>query len=410
MMVNKQNWKDLALFGGTPRFTDPRFVGRPNIGNKQDLLNRIDDMLARRWLSNGGPFVRELESRIEDLMGVRHCIAMCNGTVALQVATHALGLSGEVIVPSFTFIATAHALTWLGITPVFCDIDPQTHTIDPGKIQDLISPRTSGIIGVHLWGRPCNVEALEQISKRHKIQLMFDAAHAFACSSNGQMIGNFGRLEVFSFHATKFFNTFEGGAIVTNDPEVAERARLMRDFGFLTTDKVISVGVNGKMNEVEAAMGLTGLDSLNYFIEINQRNYKEYRSKLADIPGISIIQYDEIEQNNYQYIILEIDEEGFGMHRDLLLKILNAEKVMARRYFYPGCHRSEPYLSEAQYKELGLPFTEILSERVLALPTGTAMNHNDIENVCQIIKIAAKFNSQIKRTLLRQEAQTSGRK
>jgi dTDP-4-amino-4,6-dideoxygalactose transaminase len=400
----KENWQNLALFGGVPSFADPRHVGRPNIGNKQDLFEKIGDMLTRRWLTNDGPFVQELENRIEHLLGVNHCIAMCNGTVALQVATHVLGLTGEVIVPSFTFIATAHALAWLGITPVFCDIDPQTHTIDPGKIQELISPRTSGILGVHLWGRPCDVEALEQISHHNNISLMFDAAHAFCCSHNGRMIGNFGRLEVFSFHATKFFNTLEGGAIATNDPVVAEKARLMRDFGFLSTDKVISIGINGKMNEAEAAMGLTGLDSLNHYIEINHRNYKEYRSILSDVPGISVIHYDEAEHNNFQYVILEIDEEGFGMHRDLLLEILNAEKVMARRYFYPGCHSSEPYKSNSPYKKLKLPFTKVLSDRVLALPTGTAMDQRDIKKVCQIIMRAAKYNKEIKRALSSKEA------
>jgi dTDP-4-amino-4,6-dideoxygalactose transaminase len=188
---------------------------------------------------------------------------MCNGTIALEIAIRALGLTGEVIVPSYTFIATAHALHWQGITPVFADIDPDTHNLDPEAVRRMITPRTTGIIGVHLWGRAAPVEALQAISDEHGLQLMFDAAHAFGCSYRGQMIGNFGRAEVLSFHATKFFNTLEGGAVVTNDDELAEVMRLMRNFGFSGYDNVIHPGTNGKMVEICAAMGLTNFDELD---------------------------------------------------------------------------------------------------------------------------------------------------
>jgi dTDP-4-amino-4,6-dideoxygalactose transaminase len=167
-------------------------------------------MLDRRWLTNNGPYVQELEERISSLLGVKHCIATCNGTVALELAIRAAGLSGEVIVPSFTFIATPHALQWQEITPVFCDVHRRTHTLNPWRVEEMITPRTSGIIGVHVWGQPCDVEALTEIARKHNLKLMFDASHAFGCSYKGQMIGNFGEAEVFSFHATKFFNTFRG--------------------------------------------------------------------------------------------------------------------------------------------------------------------------------------------------------
>ena len=215
----RTNIDELAIFGGTPAFSEKLHVGRPNIGNRDRLLERINDLLDRKWLSNNGPFVQEFERHICEMLGVKHCIAMCSGTVALEIAIRAAGLTGEVIVPSFTFIATAHALQWQEITPVFCDIDPQTHTLNPWRVEAMITPRTSGIIGVHMWGQPCAVETLTEIAHKHNLKLMFDAAHAFSCSYKGTMIGNFGDAEVFSFHATKFVNTFEGGAVVTNNDE-----------------------------------------------------------------------------------------------------------------------------------------------------------------------------------------------
>lgn len=384
---------DLAIFGGTPTFVDKLHVGRPNIGNRENLLSRINDILDRKWLTNNGIYVQEFERQIAEFVGVKHCIATCNATVALEIAIRAVGFTGEVIIPSFTFIATAHALKWQEIIPVFCDIDPHTHNIDPNKIVQSITPRTTGIIGVHLWGRPCNVEALSEIADTHNLKLMFDAAHAFGCSHQGRMIGSFGDAEVFSFHATKFLNTFEGGAIVTNSDELAEKIRLMTNFGFAGYDRVIYIGTNGKMNEVSAAMGLTGLDNLDEFIFINCRNYKYYERALKDIPGIKLINYDEVEKSNYQYIILEIDEVLMGISRDKLLEILQAENVMARRYFYPGCHNMEPYRSYFPYSKLLLPETENLTKRIMSLPTGTSVSLEDITKIVEIIKLVVENNN-----------------
>jgi dTDP-4-amino-4,6-dideoxygalactose transaminase len=206
----KQKLDDLALFGGQSLFAEKVHVGRPNIGNVARLREALDDILARRWLSNGGKYVQEFQRQIEKTVGVKHCIPMCNGAVALEIAIRALGMRGEVIVPSMTFIATAHALQWQEITPVFCDIDPDTYNLDPARIEELITPRTTGIIPVHLFGRPCNIKAITGIAKRHGLKLLFDSAHAFGCSYQGEMIGRFGDAEVFSFHATKFLNSFEG--------------------------------------------------------------------------------------------------------------------------------------------------------------------------------------------------------
>ena len=212
---------DFAVFSGKPAFARPLHVGRPNLGEREDLLRRLNDILDRRWLTNAGRYVREFETAVAEMVGVRHCIAMCNATVGLEILIRAAGLSGEVIVPSFTFVATAHALQWQEITPVFADIDPRTHTLDPARVEEMITPRTTGIIGVHVWGRPCDIEGLQEVAERHHLKLLFDAAHAFGCGHRGKVIGSFGAAEVFSFHGTKFVNSGEGGAVVTDDDELA---------------------------------------------------------------------------------------------------------------------------------------------------------------------------------------------
>jgi dTDP-4-amino-4,6-dideoxygalactose transaminase len=369
-------------------FKEKLYVGRPNIGNREVLLNRINDMLDRRWFTNNGPFVQEFEQQLQEYLGVKHCIAMCNATIALEITTRALGLKGEVIVPAFTFVATAHSLQWQEITPVFCDIDPVTHTLDPEQVERMITPRTTGIIGVHLWGRACNVEALTDIAERRNLKLVLDAAHAFGCSYNGKMIGGFGEAEVFSFHATKFFNTFEGGLVATNSDELAEKIRLMKNFGFHGFDNVVYIGTNGKMTEVCAAMGLTNMESLDEFIIINRHNYEYYRQGLAGIPGITLLTYNEKEQSNYQYIVLEVDETKFGVSRDRLVEVLHSNNVIARRYFYPGCHRMEPYRSYFPHAGLLLPRTEEVSQRVILLPSGTAVCKEDIAKICEIFRQA----------------------
>ncbi|MEI8140544.1 MAG: DegT/DnrJ/EryC1/StrS family aminotransferase [bacterium] len=397
--------KDLAVCGAPPAFDAPLHVGRPNVGNRERLLARINDMLDRRWFSNHGPFVEEFERKVEMLLGVKHCIAMCNGTVALEIAIRALELKGEVIVPSFTFIATAHALQWQEITPVFADIDPGTHNLDPVSVEKMITPRTTGIIGVHLWGRPSDATGLQSLADKHGLTLMFDASHAFACSHQGRMIGNFGECEVFSFHATKFFNTFEGGAVVTNNDALADKIRLMKNFGFSGYDNVIYIGTNGKMTEICAAMGLTGLESLDEFVQTNRRNYQAYRSEMAGIPGVKLVAYNDQERCNYQYIIVEVDERLLGISRDELVRILHAENILARRYFFPGCHNMQPYKSLFPHVGLLLPNTECLSRIVLALPTGTSVSDSDIAVIASVIRNVATHGLQVRMAIRRNTEQ-----
>jgi len=393
----KRSVDDLAILGGTPAFEQPLHVGRPNVGDPARLAARIDRILQDRWLTNQGPVVKEFERRVAELLGVRHCIATCNGTVALEIAARALELSGEVIVPSMTFVATAHALMWQHITPIFCDIDPDTHNIDPGHAEELITPRTTAILGVHLWGRPCDVESLAEIAERRRLTLLFDAAHAFGCTHRGQPIGRFGAAEVFSFHATKYFNTFEGGAVTTDDDRLAQRIRRMKNFGFAADDKVIHIGINGKMNETAAAMGLTSLESLDEFLAVNRRNYQAYLDQCDALPGFRLLKYDQRETNNYQYVVVEVDRATAGLGRDELLQVLRAENVLARRYFFPGCHRMEPYRSDRRHTPSPLPATESVAGRVLVLPTGTAVEEEQIAAIGQILRTALQMPRRVRK-------------
>lgn len=391
----------LAVFGGLPAFREKLHVGRPNLGDTQSFLRRTRDILKRRWFTNHGYYVQEFERELCKLLGVKHCIPMCNATVALEITIRALELKGEVIVPSFTFVATAHALKWQEIKPVFCDIDPATHNLDPARVEKLITPRTTGIIGVHVWGRPCAIEALAKIARRHRLKLMFDAAHAFACSHRGKMVGGFGDAEVFSFHATKFFNTFEGGAVATNNDQLAAKIRLMKNFGFQGMDNVIYIGTNGKMTEISAAMGLTSLESLHEFIAVNRRNHRLYRRLLDGLPGVKFVPYPEAERCNYHYVIVEIDEAKAGLSRDQLLAVLHAENVLARRYFYPGCHRMEPYHTDYPRAGRSLPNTEQLTRRVLSLPNGTSIGTDDVKKICGRIRFVVEHGAEIRRELLK---------
>lgn len=402
--VDKTTLSGLAIAGAPKAFDHILHVGRPNIGNRQRFLDRVNEALDRRWLSNAGRFVTEFERAVEQKLGVRHCVAMCNGTVALEIAIRALGLHGEVIVPSFTFIATAHALQWQEITPVFCDIDPRTHNMAAELVERMITPRTTGIIGVHLWGRPCDVGELETIAQRRGLALLFDASHAFGCSCQHRMIGSFGRAEVFSFHATKCLNTCEGGAVVTNDSDLAGRCRLMKNFGFKGYDRVTHIGTNGKMDELSAAMGLTVLEDFEAIVERNRRSYDHYSALLVGLPGVSPVRYDPAQVQNFQYVVAEIDEAAAGISRNDVLTVLLCENVLGRRYFYPGCHRMEPYKSLFPHAGLLLPETERLVERVLVLPAGDAVTQDEIALICRMIRTCIEQPREVRALLERNSA------
>ena len=395
----KRGIGDLAILGGPPAFEEALHVGRPHIGDRQAILDRIGDMLDRRWLTNSGPYTEELEERVADYLGVRHCVLTCNGTTALQLAARALELAGEVIVPSFTFVATVHALSWTGLTPVFCDVDPATHNIDAVAAEKLVTDRTAAIVGVHLWGQPCAVEAVSEVAERHGLRTMFDAAHAFGCSSGGRLVGGSPDAEVFSFHATKVLNAFEGGAITTNDDGIGERARLMRNFGFADYDRVTSLGTNGKMSEAAAAMGLASFERLDAFIASNRANYLAYQTGLKDIDGLSFLSHDETERRNYQHVVVEVDPDGSSVSCDTLIRVLWAENVLARRYFHPGAHRMEPYRSSMPDDRERLPVTDWLADRTLLLPNGGELEPTAVARVCDLIRFTLERGADVRERL-----------
>lgn len=394
---------DLAVFGGQPAFPAPVYMGVPNIGDRRKFMSMVEDMFDRRMLSNRGPLAREFEGRVADLLGVKHCVATCNATAALQLAMRSTGLTGEVIVPSFTFPATPHSVQWLGMKPIFCDVDPETGNLDPDLLASVITPKTTGILAVHLWGRACEVDRLAKFARTYGVTMLYDSAHAFGCSTGGRMIGGFGAAEIFSFHATKFVNSFEGGALVTNDGALAERARMMSNFGIVSESEVAMAGTNGKMSEIAAAMGLISLDAMPAFIARNKENYECYKAELSGVPGMRVLTFDERERNNYQYVVLDVDAVLAGVSRDVLHKLLQGENIMGRRYFTPGCHRTEAYRHQVHAP---LHRTEELAERLLVLPTGTSMGTAEIGRLCQVIRfvvsradeVAAAMSDQVSAT------------
>ncbi len=387
----KQTVPDLALFGGQALFEQPLYVGRPNVLQKSAILAEIESVLDSYRLTNNGPKVQALEAALCQYLKVPHCILVANATLGLMAVLKALDLKGEVIVPSFTFPATAHVLPWCGLKPVFCDVDPVSHQLDPASVQSLISPDTSAILGVHLWGENADIDALQAIAEQHQLRLIFDAAHALGCSYQGRMIGNFGDAEVFSFHATKFVNSLEGGAITTHNAELAAKLRLWINFGFDQHGVSILPGFNAKMNEISAVVGLQSLADIPSLIDLNYKRYKAYQAGLAAIPQIKLYTYQAHEERNYQYIILEVQDQS-ELSRDQLHRILQAEGVICRRYFSPGCHRLVPY----QDLFYDLPATDALSQRVLALPNGTGVSLDQVQAICDLIQYSFAQADQIK--------------
>lgn len=389
----------LALLGGKPRFKEIIHVNRPFIPDRVLFGRYLDDIFASRFLTNAGKYQLELEEKIASLHDVKYCAAVANGTVGLQLAMKALDLKGEVILPSFTFVATPHSVVWQGLKAVFCDIDKKTLDIDPSKAEKLINKNTSAVIGVHVYGNPCDTEKLEDICRRRKIRLIFDSAHAFLCSKKGRMIGGFGDAEVFSFHATKLFSTFEGGAILTNDESLYKKVKLLRNFGFTGYDSVESLGINAKLNEVSSAFGLASLENIRERIGRGRQIYGLYKALLRDIPGIRVHDFSDDAEVNYQYAPVFVDEKEYGISRDMLYKVLWAENIRARRYFYPSCHKMEPYRSMTDIRQSGLKNAEEASSAVLCLPTYFDLKDDEVSQIASTIKLARKERKRIKACL-----------
>lgn len=386
-MTSKTKPADLAIFGSSPAFPTPVHVGRPNRPDREKYLQALNGIFDRNILTNDGPEVRGLEHQFTRLTGAANAIAVSNATIGLQLLARALELKGRVLMPAFTFIATAHAFKWLGLEPVFCDVDAATHNLDPLQVKRHLQAGVSAVVGVHLWGRLCAPLELEELCRKHDVPLIFDAAHALGCSGFGRSAGAFGTAEVFSLHATKVCHSFEGGVITTEDSFLAGKLRQMRNFGFSGYDQVDCLGINGKMSEASAAMGAISLGSLEHYRSTNLRNQMLYRKKLGGIPGLKFAGVPPGSDSNHHYVVAEFCAPWPTTARDVLYHALHAEGALVRRYFHPGSHRMAPYRSEAHANGINLPITDSLCQRVICFPNGSSVDEDTIIRICDLTSL-----------------------
>lgn len=376
----------LAILGGAPQFAQKLHVAQVNLPPWDRVEAAFKGIFARRFFANHGPLVRELDETFARVIGVPHAISVTNGTVGLMLLARTLEVRGEVIVPSFTFPATVQSLSWAGLDPVFCDVDPHTHNLAVETVAPLVGPRTVAILGVHAWGRGADPLRLEVFARERGLKLIYDACHGIGCSYAGRAIGGFGAAEVFSFHATKIVNGAEGGCITTADDELAARLRTARSFHPSETFADVDVRFNAKMSEAQAAFALLSLVELEQNRVANRARFDAYRAGLAGLPGLELLKYGADDANNYQYVVIEVDEARLGLGRDRLLDALMAENVICRRHFFPGVHRMDAYAQLASARPDALPGTEYLCRRVLQLPTGQAVSVGHVEKICLLIR------------------------
>jgi len=392
MSMHDSNKDEAEKSQVAPAFDEPLYVNRPVAVNKPGFLSRFDKIWDAHWFTNDGPMVQELEQALADYLGVKHCVLASNGTAAMGLLIDALELGGEVILPAFTFVSTAHLLTLRKVMPVFADICPDGHDLSVEHCRALITDRTSAIIATHIWGRPAQIQDLQALCDKAGIPLIFDAAHAFGARSGGQMLGRFGRAEVFSFHATKLFHTFEGGAVTTQDDSLADRLRKFRNFGFTEYDQVDCIGTNAKMSEVHAAMGLANLETIDEILAQTKNVYDAYDDGLRSIKGLELVGPRAKAETNHYYIPVLVDEAKFGMTRDELVARLHEQNVLVRRYFYPGTHQLAPYKT-GEGHEHRLPATDQVSSRIVVFPGGASLTVPDVSRLCELLERMQSHNA-----------------
>lgn len=366
------------------KFEKPIFVTKPFMPPYEEFCEGLKEIWENQWLTNNGPVLSRYHGELKNYFETDNICLFNNGTLALQIALQGMGISGEVITTPFTFVATTHALYWNKIRPIFCDIEPETYTLDPAKVEELITPWTTAILAVHVFGRPCNLNALADIAKRHNLVLIYDAAHAFGVRVNGKPLGHYGDLSMFSFHATKLYHSIEGGMLTFKDPGLATTFNYLKNFGFKSETEVVMPGTNAKMNEMQALMGSMVLKHLDAVLEKRKRVYEIYRERLKEVPGITFspdpapnVAY------NYAYVPVLVDEQKFGMSRDALYEKLKEYNVFARRYFYPLLNDFSCYQAVVVPKELEV--AKRVSRQVITLPTYSDLINNDVGIICDII-------------------------
>ena len=364
------------------------FVTRPYLPPLEEFIPYLEQIWENKWLTNDGPFHQQFEEALARYLGVPHLALVTNGTLALVTALQALRITGEVITTPYSFVATAHSLFWNGIKPVFVDIDPHTMNLDPARIEAAITPQTTAILPVHVYGTPCDVEAIQEIADTYGLRVIYDSAHAFGVSHNDKSVLIHGDLSILSFHATKVFNTFEGGAIICPDAKIKQRIDYLKNFGFADEVTVVAPGTNGKMSEFQAALGLLQLQHIDRCIAKRQEIDQVYRQALADIPGISCLPEPTHTRHNYAYFPILVDGH-YPVTRDDLYQRLHDHGIRVRRYFYPLISEFPMYRGLPSAAPTNLSVASRVSQQVLCLPIFPDLEDNNIQQVIEIIRKAS---------------------
>lgn len=371
-------------------FSEPLYYTQPLLPDLKEYTRLLEEVWDSRRLTNNGPMAKKLETELSSLLKAEYLSLFSNGTTALQIALRVLRLHGEVITTPFTFAATTHALHMSNLTPVFCDIEEETFTIDPDRIEELISPETTAILPVHVFGNPCKVDKLRMIAEKHGLKLVYDAAHAFGVEINGRPISSYGDISMLSLHATKIYHTIEGGALTFADPGMKKRADELRNFGIVNEELITEPGINGKLNEVQAAMGLLVLKMVKQEVDKRKQLTMLYREMLKDIPGITVSKDQDGVAHNYPYFVIRVDPEVFGADRNELKCRLMEYNVIARKYFYPLCSNMQCYRRLPSASPRNLPVAAKVSEQVLSLPLFGDLGNEAVEKICDIIRMCRK--------------------
>jgi dTDP-4-amino-4,6-dideoxygalactose transaminase len=366
----------------------PITVTQPHLPPLEEFLPYLEQIWASKILTNGGPFHRQLEAALAAFLGVPYVCLFANATVALVTALQALRIGGEVITTPYSFVATAHSLLWNGIKPVFVDIDPDTYNLDPDKIEAAITPHTTAIMPVHCYGRPCDTEAIQRIADNYNLKVIYDAAHAFGVQRQGQSVLNAGDLSILSFHATKVFNTFEGGAIVCRDLRTKQHIDHLKNFGFVNEVTVVAAGINGKMSEFNAALGLLQLQHMPAVLERRAQIDAIYRERLAAIDSIETPTWPEQDRVNWSYFPIRV-KPHCALIRDALYETLKQQGISGRRYFYPLISEFPMYRGLPSAQTALLPHATQASREVICLPQYPGLSDADVHRVCDVLAMAA---------------------
>jgi len=346
----------------------PINVTKPALPDLEDFIPYLKEIWATKNLTNNGPFHQRLEKELCSYFGINHISLFSNGTIALVTALQSQKIKGEVITTPFSFAATTHALWWNNIKPVFVDIEPETFTLDTKKIEAAITPQTTAILPVHVYGYPCKIDEINEIAKRYNLKVIYDAAHTFGAQYNGCSVAAYGDMSILSFHATKVFNTFEGGAIVCHDAKTKEHIDYLKNFGFADEFTIVAPGINGKMNEFQAALGLTQLDHIEFFLKQRKEVFERYVAGLKNKEGLVLPPFVENFKNNYAYFPILINEQKYGKNRDEVYDFLKSKNIYARKYFYPLISNFPTYKGLSSSSAENLPVANEISNKILCLP------------------------------------------